>query len=162
MLDALIEVASSAPAKAPYFFTGYRKVQDPDGYPAVKPPWGTLSAIDLNTGEHLWRRPLGEYPELVAKGMRDTGSENYGGPVVTASGIVFIGATIYDCKLRAFEAKTGKLLWEGALPYAGNATPATYMVNGRQYVIIATSNSRNPKAPQGSAYIAFALPRQGR
>lgn len=154
------EVASSTPAQARYTFTGYRKFRDPDGYPAVKPPWGTLSAIDLNSGQYVWRRPLGEYPELVARGLRDTGSENYGGPVVTASGVVFIAATIYDCKLRAFDAKTGKLLWQGALPYAGNATPATYMVNGRQYVVIATSNSRNPKAPSGSAYVAFALPRR--
>jgi len=154
------EVVSNAPVQARYIFTGYRRFRDPDGYPAVKPPWGTLSAIDLNTGQYVWRRPLGEYPELVAKGMKDTGSENYGGPVVTASGVVFIAATIYDCKLRAFDAKTGKLLWEGALPYAGNATPATYMVNGRQYVVIATSNSKNPTAPQGSAYVAFALPRR--
>ena len=154
------EVVSNAPVQARYVFTGYRRFRDPDGYPAVKPPWGTLSAIDLNTGQYVWRRPLGEYPELVARGLKDTGSENYGGPVVTASGIDFIAATIYDCKLRAFDAKTGKLLWQGALPYAGNATPATYMANGRQYVVIATSNSKNPTAPQGSAYVAFALPRR--
>ena len=154
------EVVSNAPVQARYIFTGYRRFRDPDGYPAVKPPWGTLSAIDLNTGQYVWRRPLGEYPELVARGLKDTGSENYGGPVVTASGVVFIAATIYDCKLRAFDAKTGKLLWQGALPYAGNATPATYMANGRQYVVIATSNSKNPTAPQGSAYVAFALPRR--
>jgi len=154
------EVVSNAPVQARYIFTGYRRFRDPDGYPAVKPPWGTLSAIDLNTGQYVWRRPLGEYPELVARGLKDTGSENYGGPVVTATGIVFIAATIYDCKLRAFDAKTGKLLWQGALPYAGNATPATYMANGRQYVVIATSNSKNPTAPQGSAYVAFALPRR--
>jgi len=155
------EVVTKADASdvSAYRFTGYRKFLDLDGYPAVKPPWGTLSAIDLNTGKYVWRRPLGEYPELAAKGMRNTGSENYGGPIVTASGIVFIAATIYDCKLRAFDAKTGKLLWEGALPYAGNATPATYMVNGRQYVVVATSNGKNYKASQGAAYVAFALPR---
>lgn len=153
------EVASLAPSRSPYMSSGYNKFLDPEGYPAVKPPWGTLSAIDLNTGKYLWRRPLGEYPELVAKGLRDTGSENYGGPVVTASGLLFIAATIYDSKIRAFDVKTGKVLWEAALPYAGNATPATYMVDGRQYLVVATSNSRNPKARQGSAYVAFALPR---
>jgi quinoprotein glucose dehydrogenase len=141
-----------------YHFTGYRKFLDPDGYPAVVPPWGTLNAIDLNTGKYLWRIPLGQYPELVAKGMPDTGSENYGGPVLTAGGVLFIGATIYDRKLRAFDARTGKLLWQGNLPYAGTATPSTYMVDGRQYVVIATSGARNPKGPQGVAYVAFALP----
>jgi quinoprotein glucose dehydrogenase len=141
-----------------YHFTGYRKFLDPDGYPAVVPPWGTLNAIDLNTGEFLWKIPLGQYPELVAKGMSDTGSENYGGPILTAGGVLFIGATIYDRKLRAFDAKTGKLLWEGNLPYAGTATPATYMIDGRQYVVIATSGARDSKGPQGAAYVAFALP----
>lgn len=141
-----------------YRFTGYRKFSDQDGYPAVVPPWGTLSAIDLNTGKYLWRVPLGNYPELAAKGMADTGTENYGGPVVTAGGILFIGATIYDHTFRAFDTRTGKLLWSADLPYAGNATPATYMVDGKQYVVIATSNARNPKAPQGAAYVAFALP----
>lgn len=149
----------SGPSGAAYVFTGYRKFLDPDGYPAVKPPWGTLSAIDLNTGEYLWKRPLGEYPELAMQGRRDTGSENYGGPVVTASGLLFIAATIYDRRIRAFDAKTGELLWEGALPYAGNATPAVYMADGREYVVVATSNGKNPKAPQGSAYVAFALPK---
>ena len=141
-----------------YHFTGYRKFLDPDGYPAVVPPWGTLNAIDLNTGRFLWKIPLGQYPELVAKGMPDTGSENYGGPILTASGVLFIGATIYDRKLRAFDAKTGNLLWEGNLPYAGTATPSTYMIDGRQYVVIATSGARDPKGPQGAAYVAFALP----
>jgi glucose dehydrogenase len=141
-----------------YRFTGYRKFLDPDGYPAIAPPWGTLNAIDLNTGNYLWKVPLGNYPELAAKGLADTGSENYGGPVVTAGGVVFIGATNFDHTLRAFDSKTGKLLWSGDLPYAGNATPATYMVNGKQYVVIATSNARNPKGPQGAAYVAFALP----
>jgi quinoprotein glucose dehydrogenase len=142
----------------PYTFTGYRRFQDPDGYPAVKPPWGTLNAIDLNTGAYLWRIPLGAYPELAARGLKATGTENYGGPIVTAGGLVFIGATIYDRKLRAFDSRSGKLLWEGSLPYAGVATPATYAVDGRQYVVIAASGARDPKGPQGSAYLAFALP----
>ena len=141
-----------------YRFTGYRKFLDQDGYPAVAPPWGTLNAIDLNTGKYLWKVPLGNYPELAAKGMADTGTENYGGPVVTAGGLLFIGATNFDHTMRAFDSSTGKLLWAANLPYSGNATPATYMVDGKQYVVIATSNARNPKAKQGAAYVAFALP----
>lgn len=153
------EMEAEAPAAtARYLFTGYRKFLDPDGYPAIVPPWGTLNAIDLNTGKYLWKIPLGEYPELVAKGMKGTGSENYGGPIVTAGGVVMIGATIYDSKIRAFDSRTGKLLWEGKLPYAGNATPATYMIGGKQYVVIAASGARNPNGPQGAAYVAFALP----
>ena len=139
-------------------FTGYRKFLDPDGYPAVAPPWGTLNAIDLNTGKYLWKIPLGNYPELAAKGMADTGTENYGGPILTAGGVLFIGATLFDRKLHAFDPKTGKLLWQGDLPFAGNATPSTYMIDGKQYIVIATSGSRNPKGPQGAAYVAFALP----
>jgi quinoprotein glucose dehydrogenase len=153
--------AASAPSAAEqpsYVFTGYKKFLDPEGYPAIAPPWGTLSAIDLNTGHYLWHIPLGEYPELTGKGLAETGTENYGGPIVTAGGILFIGATLYDQKFRAFDSATGKLLWSASLPSSGVATPATYMVAGRQYVVIATSNHRNPKAPKGSAYVAFALP----
>ena len=149
---------SGSSATPRYHFTGYRRFLDPDGYPAVAPPWGTLNAIDLNTGRYLWKIPLGYYPELARKGSADTGTENYGGPIVTASGLLFIGATIFDHKLRAFDARSGTLLWQGDLPFAGNATPSTYMVDGKQYVIIAASASRDPKAPQGAAYIAFTLP----
>lgn len=155
------ELAGNAPSSSTmpkYRFTGYRKFLDPDGYPAVAPPWGTLNAIDLNTGKYLWRIPLGNYPELAAKGTADTGTENYGGPILTAGGVLFIGATLFDHKLRAFDPKTGKLLWQGNLPFAGNATPSTYMIDGKQYIVIATSGSRNPKGPQGAAYVAFALP----
>jgi quinoprotein glucose dehydrogenase len=140
-----------------YRFTGYKKFYDPDGYPAVAPPWGTLNAIDLNTGKYLWKIPLGEYPALTAKGAAITGTENYGGPIVTAGGLVFIGATIFDRKIRAFDTRTGKLLWQSELPYAGLATPATYMVDGKQYVVIAAGGGKDPKGPQGGAYVAFAL-----
>lgn len=136
---------------------GYKKFLDPDGYPAVEPPWGTLSAINLNTGEYAWRIALGEYPELAAEGKGDTGSENYGGPVVTAGGLIFIGATCYDKKFRAFDKSTGKLLWETTLPAAGNATPSTYEVNGRQFVVIAAGGGKS-KDPSGGSYVAFALP----
>ena len=150
---------ASTPAQlAKYRFAGYQKFLDPDGYPAIVPPWGTLNAINLNTGKYLWKVPLGEYPELAAKGLKGTGTENYGGPIVTAGGLVVIASTIYDRKIRAFDSATGELLWEADLPYAGNATPATYMVDGKQYIVIATSGPRDPKGPQGAAYVAFALP----
>jgi quinoprotein glucose dehydrogenase len=143
----------------PYRFTGYKKFYDPDGYPAIVPPWGTLNAINLNTGEYLWKIPLGEYPALVAQGVKDTGSENYGGPIVTAGGLVFIAATNFDKKIRAFDKDTGKLLWEATLPFSGNATPATYMVGGRQYVVIAATGAKGGRG-DGSrgVYVAFALP----
>ena len=126
----------------PYRFTGYRKFLDPDGYPAVAPPWGTLNAINLNTGDLAWRIPLGEYPELAAKGLTNTGTENYGGPIVTAGGLVFIGATNFDRKFRAFDKATGALLWETTLPFSGNGTPAMYEVDGRQYVAIAAGGGK--------------------
>ncbi len=141
-----------------YTFTGYRKFLDPDGYPAIAPPWGTLNAIDLKTGKYLWKIPLGEYPDLARQGMKNTGSENYGGPVVTAGGVLFIGATVYDRQFRAFDSSNGKLLWSFQLPFAGVATPSTYMVDGRQYVVIAASGGRDPKGPTGGMYVAFALP----
>jgi quinoprotein glucose dehydrogenase len=152
--------APPSPLESPtaYRFGGYDKFLDPDGYPAVASPWGTLSAIDLNTGKYLWKVALGEYPELVAQGLTDTGSENYGGPILTASGLLFIAATIFDHKLRAFDSTTGRLLWQTELPYAGIATPATYQIDGRQYLVIAADNARNNKGPQGFAYVAYALP----
>lgn len=140
-----------------YQFTGYHKFLDPEGYPAIAPPWGTLNAIDLNSGEYLWKIPFGAYPELTARGMADTGSENYGGPIVTAGGLLFIGATVYDKKFHAYDSRTGALLWETTLPFAGVATPATYMVDGRQYVVIACGGGRDPKSPSGGTYVAFAL-----
>jgi len=165
LLDYLLsgvskEIESSGPPLPgmKYRFTGYKKFLDPDGYPAIAPPWGTLNAIDLNTGEYVWKIPLGVYPELAAKGLTNTGSENYGGPVVTAGGILFIGATNYDKKFRAFDKATGKLLWETTLPFSGNATPATYAVHGRQYVVIAAGGGKDPKSPSGGVYVAYALP----
>ena len=142
----------------PYRFTGYRRFLDPDGYPAVAPPWGTLNAIDLTTGESRWQIPFGEYPELAENGMKNTGSESYGGPIVTAGGLLFIGATSYDKKFRAFDKLTGELLWERTLPYAGNATPSTFEADGRQFVVIAAGGGRAGDAPTGGLYVAFALP----
>ena len=143
-----------------YRFTGYKRFLDPEGYPAVAPPWGTLNAINLNTGEYVWKIPLGEYPELAAKGQSDTGTENYGGPIVTAGGLLFLGATNFDKKFRAFDKSTGQLLWETTLPFPGNATPATYEVGGRQFVVIAAGGGKSPKSRSGGVYVAFALPDQ--
>ena len=157
--DATVSVpAPPSPIDLKYGIDGYNKFLDPDGYPAVAPPWGTLTAIDLNRGAIHWQIPFGEYPELVAQGQRDTGSENYGGAVVTAGGLLFIGATNYDKKFRAFDKATGKVLWETVLPAAGNATPATYEVNGRQYLVIAAGGGKS-NAPTGGTYVAFALPK---
>src|SRR6202022_2372193 len=141
-----------------YRFSGYRRFLDSDGYPAIAPPWGTLNAINLNTGEYVWKINLGEYPELAAKGMKNTGSENYGGPLVTAGGLLFIGAPNYEKKFRPFEKKTGALLWETTLPFAGNATPITYEVNRRQFVVIAAGGGKDLKSKSGGVYVAFALP----
>jgi quinoprotein glucose dehydrogenase len=141
----------------PYEFGGYERWKDPDGYPAAKPPWGTLNAIDLNTGEYRWKITLGEHPELTARGLQPTGTEQYGGPIVTAGGLVFIAATM-DAKFRAFDKETGKLLWEATLPAAGYATPSTYAVGGRQYVVIAAGGGKLG-TPPGDAYVAFALPK---
>lgn len=150
--------APTPPAPGRLRFTGYKKFLDPDGYPATAPPWGTLSAIDLTTGVTSWRIPLGEYPELVAQGVRDTGSENYGGPIVTAGGVLFIGATNFDNAFRAFDAATGRLLWRVTLPFAANTTPATYEAGGRQYVLVAAGGGKS-RAPSGGMFIAYRLAR---
>lgn len=141
-----------------YHFTGHHRFLDPDGYPAIEPPWGTLNAINLQTGDYVWKVPLGEYPELAAHGMKETGTENYGGPIVTAGGLLFIGATVYDKKFRAYDKDIGKLLWQATLPFAGIATPITYSVNGRQYVVIAAGGGKDFRSKSGGVYVAFALP----
>ena len=146
------------PIDQKYTHDGYNKFLDADGYPAIAPPWGTLSAIDLNQGRIAWQIPFGEYPELAAAGMKNTGTENYGGPVVTAGGLLFIGATNHDKKFHAFDKRTGKLLWETTLPNAGNATPSTYQVNGKQYIVIAAGGGKSGPKSSGGSYVAFSLP----
>lgn len=141
---------------SPYEFVGYERWRDSSGLPAVKPPWGTLTAIDLNTGEHRWRIPLGQHPALATRGGSLTGTEQYGGPIVTAGGLVFIAAT-QDAKFRAFDKASGKLLWEATLPAAGYATPSTYSVRGKQYVVIAAGGGKLG-TKSDDAYVAFALP----
>jgi quinoprotein glucose dehydrogenase len=137
---------------------GWPQLRDHEGFPGSAPPWGSLTAIDLRTGQHVWRIPFGEYPALAARGQRDTGSENYGGPVVTAGGLVFIGATVLDRKFRAFDKATGTLLWQADLPAAGLGTPAGYQANGRQFVVTPAGGPRNAGEPRGAGYVAFALP----
>ena len=148
---------TSDPSWLRYRIDGETLFRDPDGYPPITPPWGTLNAIDLNAGTIRWRIPFGEYPELAAKGLKNTGSDNYGGPLVTAGGLLFIGATNFDRKFHAYDKLTGKLLWEATLPAAGNATPSTYAIDGRQYVVIVCGGGKNG-ADSGSSIVAFALP----
>ncbi len=147
--------AGDAYYNLPYVATGYHKFLTPEGYPAVSPPWGTINAIDLSTGKIVWKKPLGEYPELKKKGM-ETGTENYGGPVVTAGGILFIAASS-DSRIRAFHKRTGEMLWEASLPAPGFATPSVYMSNGKQYLVIACGGGKLGKKGY-DAYVAFALP----
>lgn len=147
---------SGAKTRSPYRFNGYNKFLDDRGYPAISPPWGTLTAIDLNTGEHIWRQSLGEFRELTDEGHEPTGTENYGGPIITAGGLLFIAAT-KDGMFRAYDKRNGKLLWETKLPAAGFATPSTYSVNGKQYIVIACGGTKLGTA-KGDSYVAFALP----
>jgi quinoprotein glucose dehydrogenase len=152
---------ATAMQKSPHFLkyrTAYFDIfLDHEGYPGIRPPWGTLNAIDLNSGALAWSVPFGEYPKLAAQGITNTGTDSYGGAIVTENGLLLIAATTYDNKFRAFDKRTGKLLWETTLPAAGNATPSTYLANGRQYVVIACGGGKNG-APSGGTYVAFALP----
>jgi quinoprotein glucose dehydrogenase len=140
----------------PYVMNGYNRFLDKDGYPGIKPPWGTLNAVDLTSGKLLWKVPLGEFAELTKKGIPVTGTENYGGPLVTKGGLIFIAAT-KDEKIRAFDKGTGKVVWETQLPAAGYATPATYSIDGKQYVVIACGGGKIG-SKSGDSYVCFGLP----
>jgi quinoprotein glucose dehydrogenase len=140
----------------PYGTTGYEKFLDHEGYPAIKPPWGVLTAINLNTGEFAWQVPLGEHVELTARGVPRTGTENFGGSIVTAGGLVFIGGT-RDERIHAFDKQTGDLLWEHPLPAGGYATPSTFQVSGRQYVVIAAGGAGKLDTKAGDAFMTFSL-----
>ncbi|MBI4324172.1 MAG: PQQ-binding-like beta-propeller repeat protein [Chloroflexi bacterium] len=153
-----------APAKTErprYSFNGYPKFLDHEGYPASKPPWGTLNCLDLNTGRLVWKVPLGEDEELAAQGVKKTGTENFGGAIVTAGGLVFCAGT-RDSRIRAFDKETGQELWSARLPWVGSAPPAAYQVNGRQFVVIAATGGCKLGTPVGDAYVAFALPAAAR
>ena len=159
---------SSGPPASKYVFTGYRYFNDPEGYPAYGTPWGTLNAIDMNTGKYLWTVPFGQYTELAEKGLTDTGSDSHGGSVLTASGVLFTGGSEFDRKFRAYDSATGQILWTGMLPGHGAATPATYSANGKQYVVIAASPARRGAAALAAntaaagitsgTYVVFGLP----
>jgi quinoprotein glucose dehydrogenase len=164
--SALIDflMRRNQPAAAPghgaasrYFADGWNFIKDQDGHPGAKPPWGLLNCIDLNTGKIMWRVPLGEYPELTRRGIPKTGTENFGGPTVTAGGLVFCAGTI-DSMIRAFDKDTGEELWSAKLPWAGCAPPSVYEVNGREFVVIAATGGGKIETPTGDAYVAFALP----
>jgi quinoprotein glucose dehydrogenase len=143
----------------PFGHKGYIQFLDHEGYPAIKPPWGLLNAIDVNTGEFAWQVPLGEFPALKARGVPQTGTETFGGTIVTAGGLVFIGGTM-DERVHAFDKKTGELLWEHPLPAGGYATPCTYAVNGRQFVVIAAGGAGKLRTKAGDAFVAFSLPQE--
>jgi len=151
------KILPESESRTRYLIGGYGFFKDQDGYPAIDPPWGTLNAIDLAKGEFVWRIPLGEYPELAAKGIRNTGTMNYGGAVATAGGLIFIAATA-DEKIRAFEKSRGKLLWEYQLPAGGYATPSVYMHEGKQYVAIVCGGGGKNRTKSGDTVMAFALP----
>ena len=155
--DATFKVAdTTAPMTvSPYTHSGYERWYDRNGYPVNAPPWGTLTAINLQSGEQLWQVPLGEFPSLTEKGIPPTGTDNHGGPLVTASGLVFIAATT-DKKFRAFDTENGDILWETVLPAAGYASPSTYAVKNKQYVVIACGGGKF-KTESGDKYVAFAI-----
>jgi quinoprotein glucose dehydrogenase len=143
--------------RIPYNISGYNRFETKSGLPALAPPWGTLNAIDLNTGERVWSTVLGEDSAFKANGAKETGTENYGGPAVTKGGVLFIAAT-KDRMFRAFNKRTGKVLWETKLPAAGFATPSVYALNGREFVVIACGGGKMGTT-SGDSYVAFALPR---
>jgi quinoprotein glucose dehydrogenase len=166
-IDALVEyifnfdpdqpaAGSTGEKETAYVFAGYNDFLDDRYYPAIKPPWGTLNAIDLASGKRLWQIPLGEYEQLSKEGIPATGTRNYGGPVVTAGGLLIIAASS-DQKLRIFDKQNGELLWQYQLPAAGYATPSTYQLDGRQYIVITCSGGKLG-TPTGDRYLAFALP----
>jgi quinoprotein glucose dehydrogenase len=152
----VVNVTSTAQEKYRFVNDGWNVLTDHLGYPGVKPPWGTLNAIDLNSGEILWQVPLGEYPELIEKGFPPTGTQNLGGPAITAGGLVFIAAT-RDAYFRAFDKETGKVLWKYKLPASGTATPSVYQVGAKQYIVIAAGGGGKLGTESSDAYVAFSL-----
>lgn len=163
LIDFLLNKKSSAPSRqsmtrnnAKYVHNGWIPLTDQEGYPGVKPPWGTLNAIDLNSGELRWHTVLGEYPVLKQRGIKPTGTPNLGGSIVTAGGLLIIAAAA-DEKLRIFDKMSGKLLWEYQLPAGGYATPSTYIADGKQYIVIAAGGGGKVGTRSGDTYMAFRL-----
>jgi quinoprotein glucose dehydrogenase len=149
-------VAAKPPYTPAYRVAAWGQLKDREGYPGVKPPWGTLSAVDLNKGTILWQSVLGAFPELVARGVPPTGTPNFGGTIVTAGGLVFVGGTM-DAKFRAFDKTTGKVLWEYQLDAAAYTTPSTYSINNKQYIVVAAGGGGQRYTKTGDAFLAFAL-----
>ncbi|MCP4927095.1 MAG: PQQ-binding-like beta-propeller repeat protein [Gammaproteobacteria bacterium] len=153
--ESRLEEEESRTGRINYLFGGYEDFTDQEGYPASKPPWGTLTAINLSSGTQVWQVVLGEHEELTKRGVPQTGTRNYGGPLVTAGGLVFIAATS-DEMIRGFHSENGDLLWEAKLPAAGYATPVSYSVNGKQYIAIACGGGKLGTV-SGDAYVTFSL-----
>jgi quinoprotein glucose dehydrogenase len=154
---------SQAPAEGLSIFTrtAYQKLRDREGYPGSRPPWGTLNALDLNSGRIVWRVPLGRYQALIDKGLPLTGTENMGGPMVTAGGLVFVSGT-KDLLIRAFDSESGKVLWEHALPFVGSASPMTYEHKGQQFIVIPATGGGtlalyDSRVATGGSFVAFRL-----
>jgi quinoprotein glucose dehydrogenase len=162
LLDFLMRRNQPPPARGAgagpaYFANGWNFIKDQDGHPGCNPPWGLLNCIDLNTGKIVWRVPLGEYEDLTRQGVPKTGTENFGGPTVTAGGLVFCSGAL-DAMIRAFDKDTGTELWAAKLPWTGSAPPSVYEVNGREYIVISATGGGKIETPTGDAYVAFALP----
>ena len=143
--------------KPSFSVKGYNRFLDENGYPATTPPWGALVALNLNSGKVDWKVPLGTFPELIEKGIPPTGTENFGGSIVTKGGLIFIAATREE-KFRAFDKETGEILWEFDLPFGGYATPATYELNGKQYIAILATGGGKLGTKEGDVMMTFALP----
>ena len=152
-IGGIAQIQRAGGTEADYALVDRTGIRDQDGLPGNTPPWGTLTSIDLATGRFDWQVPLGDYPSLEGAGY---GTENYGGPIVTAGGLIFIAATP-DAKLRAFDTRDGALLWQADLPAGGFSTPAVYRAGGRQFVVIAAGGGRTGP-PSSGEYVAFALP----
>jgi quinoprotein glucose dehydrogenase len=153
--EGIVEQSDNALDK--YVMTGFRLFLDEEGFPGTRPPWGTLNAVDLNTLTIQWKVPLGDYPDLTARGLSGLGTQNFGGCVATAGGLVFMGGSA-DEMFRAFDADTGEVLWSYKLPAGGYAVPSVYEVNGRQFIVIAAGGANRIGTPSGDSYVAFALP----
>jgi len=144
-----------------YSRTAYQKLRDHEGYPGSRPPWGTLTAIDLASGQHIWRVPLGRHDALMARGIAQTGTENMSGPAVTSGGALFVSGTT-DRLIRAFDAGTGQEVWEAELPFVGSASPIVFEHDGAAYVVVPATGGGtlaiyDPAIETGSAFVAFRV-----